>query len=97
MFKVIYYSNDYNGKKQKIVTSKISCSVASVVSESWQPNGKYSLPGSSVLGLLQAEILEWVGISSSRESSRPRDQTHISCISRIGNELFTTEPPGKPY
>ena len=30
-------------------------------------------PGSSVLGILQARMLEWVAISSSRESSRPRD------------------------
>ena len=34
--------------------------------------------GSSVHGILQARILEWVAISSSRGSSRPRDRTHIS-------------------
>ena len=34
----------------------------------------YSPPGSSVLGIAQAEILEWVAISSSRGYSRPRDQ-----------------------
>ena len=39
-------------------------------------------PGSSVHGILQARILEWVAMPSSRESSRPRDRTHISCISR---------------
>ena len=33
----------------------------------------YSLPGSSVHGILQARILEWVAISSSRGSSQPRD------------------------
>ena len=32
-----------------------------------------SPPGSSVLGILQARILEWVAMSSSRGSSRPRD------------------------
>ena len=32
-----------------------------------------SLPGSSVHGLLQARILEWVAMPSSRGSSRPRD------------------------
>ena len=37
-----------------------------------------SPPGSSVPGIIQARILEWVAISSSRESSRPRDQT--SCL-----------------
>ena len=41
-----------------------------------------SLPGASVHGILQARILEWVAISFSRESSRPRDQICISCIGR---------------
>ena len=36
-----------------------------------------SLPGFSVHGLLQARILEWVAVPSSRGSSQPRDQTHI--------------------
>ena len=35
---------------------------------------------SSVHGILQARILEWVAISSSRGSSQPRDQTQVSCI-----------------
>ena len=34
-----------------------------------------SLPGSSIRGISQARILEWVAISSSRESSQPRDRT----------------------
>ena len=37
-----------------------------------------SLPGSSVHGILQARILEWVAISLSRGSSQPRDWTQIS-------------------
>ena len=41
-----------------------------------------SLPGSSVHGISQARILEWVAISFSRGSSWPRDWTHISCIGR---------------
>ena len=39
-----------------------------------------SLSGSSVHGILQARILEWVVISSSRGSSEPRDRTQVSCI-----------------
>jgi len=35
-------------------------------------------PGSPVLGISQAGILEWVAISSSRGSSQPMDQTHVS-------------------
>ena len=38
--------------------------------------------GSSVHGNLQARILEWVATSYSRGCSRPREQTHISCIGR---------------
>ena len=37
-----------------------------------------SLPGSSVHGILQARILEWVALPSSGGSSQPRDQTHVS-------------------
>ena len=45
-----------------------------------------SLPGSSVHGILQARILEWVAISFSRESSWSGDQTYVSCIA---GRLFT--------
>ena len=44
-----------------------------------------SLPGSSVHGILQAKILEWVAMPSSRGSSWPRDWSlisHVSCIGR---------------
>ena len=47
-----------------------------------------SLPGSSVHGVLQARILEWVIIPFSRGSSRPRDQTCVSCISCIGRWIL---------
>ena len=39
-----------------------------------------NLPGSSVHGIFQARILEWVAFPFSRESSQPRDQTQVSCI-----------------
>ena len=45
-----------------------------------------SLPGSSVHGIFQARILEWVAISFSRGSSRPRDGTQVS---RIAGRCFT--------
>ena len=53
----------------------------------------YSLPGSSVHGILQARLLEWVSMSFSRGSSQPRDWTQVSCIA---GRFFTAEPPGKP-
>ena len=46
------------------------------MSDSLQPH-ECSPPGSSVHEILQARILEWVAISSSRGSSRLRDQTHV--------------------
>ena len=53
----------------------------------------YSLTASSVHGILQARILEWVAISSPRGSSRPGDRTHAS--SCIAGRFFITAPPGK--
>ena len=50
-----------------------------------------SLPCSSVHGILQARILEWVAISSSKRASRPMAQTWISYIA---NSL-SSESPGK--
>ena len=52
-----------------------------------------SPPGSSVRGISKISILEWVAISSSRGSPRPKDWTHVSCLA---GRFFTTEPPGKP-
>ena len=46
----------------------------------------FSLPGSSVQGIFQVRILEWVAISSSRGSSWPRDQT---CVSYVAGKFFT--------
>ena len=51
-----------------------------------------SLPDSSVLGISQARILEWVAMSFSRGSLPPKDTT---CIPSTVGEFFTTEPPGK--
>ena len=45
-----------------------------------------SPPGSSVHGIFQARILEWVAISFSRGSSQPRDQTQVS---HIAGRCFT--------
>ena len=53
----------------------------------------YSWPGSSVHGISQARILQWVAISSSRGSSQPTDQT--CWLARSAGRFFTTEPPKK--
>ena len=49
-----------------------------------------SLPGSSICGALQARILEWVAISFSRGSSRPRDRTQVSLIAGRRFTLWAT-------
>ena len=51
-----------------------------------------SMPGSSVRGILQARILEWVAMPFSKGSSWPRDWTHVSCIA---GRFFTVWGPGE--
>ena len=78
------------------LTVCVLCSIAQTCPTLWDPMD-CSPQGSSVSGIFQARILEWVAISYSRGSSQSRDQTHISCISCIGRRIFfTTVPPGKP-
>ena len=52
-----------------------------------------SLPGSSVLGIHKAKILEWIAIPFSKGSSPTRDRTRVS---HIEGKFFMSEPPGKP-
>ena len=65
----------------------------------------WSPPGSSVHGILQARILEWVAISFSRGSSQPRDQTQVTTLQKTIYQLshqgslgeaFHYEENGKP-
>ena len=60
-------------KKKK----KINCESVSCVQFFATPR---SLPGSSIHGISQARVLEWVAIPSSSGSSQPRDWTQVSCI-----------------
>ena len=52
-----------------------------------------SLPGSSIHGIFQARILEWVAISLCRGSSWPRDQTPSAALRA---DPLLSEPPEKP-
>ena len=56
----------------------------------------YSPPDSSVHGILQARILEWVAVPSSRGSSQRRNRTRVSYLSCTAGRFLTAEPPGKP-
>ena len=60
--------------------------VCLVMTSSLQPHGL--VVRSSVHGTFQAHILEWVAISSSRASSRPRDRICISCLSCTGRQIL---------
>ena len=53
-----------------------------------------SLPGSSVHGISQARILQWVAIPFSRRPSSPRDRTWVFCLAC---RFFTTEPSGNLF
>ena len=59
--------------------------VSSIMSTLCEPMDS-SLPGSSVHGILQARVLEWVAIPFSRRSSQPRDATRVS---RMADRFFT--------
>ena len=52
--------------------------------------------GSFVPGILQARILEWVAMPSSKGPSQPKDQTQVSYSSCIVGRFFTIKPPGIP-
>ena len=55
-----------------------------------------SLPGSSVREILQARILEWVAISSSRGSARPRDQTKSPAAAALHSDSLALNHQGSP-
>ena len=71
----------YFMEKQEKKSSYLYMHVCSVVSNSLWPVD-CSPPGSSVHGILQARILEWVAVPASGGSSWPRDWICISCIGR---------------
>ena len=54
-----------------------------------------SPPGCSVCGISQASILEWIAISSSRGSSRPRDWPTSPASPALPGRFFITELPGE--
>ena len=57
-----------------------------------------SPPSSSVHGIPQARMVEWVAMSFSRGSSWPRDWTHVPCVSYIGRQvLYPLCQLGSPY
>ena len=79
-----------------IFSQSHSCTCAKLLRSSLFDPMNCSPPGSSVPGIIQAKILEWVAMSSSRESSWPGDGTHdfYLCLHwQVGSLLLV--PPGK--
>ena len=72
-----------------------SCSVAQAFQTLCNPMD-CELSDSSLHGISQTRILEWVAMPSSRGSSRPREWIHVSCISCDTAGFLTAESPGKP-
>ena len=83
---IIQWLTQYKGSWSNRVRAS---QVTSVVSDSetlWSIARQAALS----MGILQTRILEWVAMPSSRESSRPRNETHITYVSCIGRRVFTT-------
>ena len=69
---------DYETEKMKVLVAQSCLTLCDPMD--------CSLPGSSVHGILQAGILEWLAIPFSKGSSRPRDRTWVL---RIPGRFFT--------
>ena len=68
------------------------CSVTQLCLSVCDPMARFLCPWN-----LPARTPKWVAIPFSKRSSRPRDQTHVSCVSCIGKRiLYTAGPPGNP-
>ena len=87
ILKIILYFYFYTYVKSE----SVSCSVLSKCL--WPMD--CSLPGSSVHGILQARILEWIAIPFSVGSSQPRDPTWVSCIAGVFFTIWATR--GGPH
>ena len=71
--------------------------VLSCFSHVWVFATPCSLPGSSVLGILQTIILEWVAMPSSRGPSWTQgSNSHLLCLLHWQASYLQLEPPGKP-
>ena len=69
----------------------------SVMSDSLRPHELYCPPGSSVHGIFQARILEWVATFFSRGRFQPRDRTRMSFVFCIGRRvLYQLSHQGSP-
>ena len=100
-----YIETNYNGNElgkknihTYIHTCVQACPGTSVVSNSLRPHGLSPARLLCLLAILQARILEWAAMPSSRGSSLLRDRTCISYISCTSREVLDHEGPlGSPH
>ena len=85
-------------KESILITAikKIESEVAQSCLTLWDPI-HYYLPGSSVHGILQARVLEWVAISFSRGSSQRRDWTRVSCTAGRRFTILATKEASRDF
>ena len=76
---------------QEVLSGLCAVLSHSVMSDSWRPPVARQAPLS--IGILQARMLEWVAMPSSRGSSLPRDQTQVS---HIAGRFFTIQATREP-
>ena len=80
-----YSFREFRKGKEKVGFEGAMCMCAQLCPTPTPWTAAYQAP---VCGILSARILEGVAISYSMGSSRPRDQTHISCVSCIGRQVL---------
>ena len=92
---ILLTRNDWQDVCKKVTFIKCLCAVLKLLSHVrlFVTPWTVALQASLSMGILQARILEWVAMPSSRGSSQPRDRTHIS---HIAGRALPSEPPGKP-
>ena len=83
------YSISCNNYFKALSATPIMPFISVFVSIDWFLSWRRVMPGSSVRGILQARILEWVDIPFSRGSSQSRDWTWVSFVSCFAGRFFT--------
>ena len=88
-----------SGPQRGLYTS-VCCCFCAALSHIWLFATPWSVAHQVPLSIefSRQEILEWVAISSSRESSQPRDRTlYLLSLALAGGFFLSLAPPGKPH
>ena len=93
IYKCFLYNFITDLEKLYILKLLVMCVLVAQLCRTLSDTMDWSLPGSSIQGILQARILEWIAISLPRESSRLQDWTLVSCIAGRFYHLSNQESP----